>query len=90
MKRQKGVTAEAIKAIKKSCKEQFDDLNISDTEAFVKPKGSLGDITFSGRTIRKIFNGEYIRPATVRKLMDELKLDRCITNGKIDIVDDGE
>ena len=86
--KQKGVTPWAMAVIKTGCKKQFDDLNLTPNEAFIKPKKSLGMITVSGRTLRKIFQNEHVHVNTISKLIEELGKKKCITNGKIDIKDE--
>jgi len=87
---QKGVTNRALIAIKKACEKEFESLNLTNIEAFVKPKDSLGRIKCSGRTLRRLFNNEHVRVATIRSLITGLGLTQSIHNGKIDIKNEEE
>jgi ABC-type methionine transport system ATPase subunit len=88
--RQKGVTRNALSIIKNECEKEFEQLNLTINQAFVKTANSLGRITASGRTLRKIFNSEHVRESTIRTLIKELGLKQSILNGKIDIKNEEE
>lgn len=87
---QKGVTKRALIAIKKACEKEFESINLTKVEALVKPKKSLGRIEASGRTLRRLFNGEHVRVSTIRSLITQLGLTQSIYNGKIDIKQEEE
>ena len=58
--------------------------------AGVKKAKELGKISASGRTIRKIFNNEHVRESTIKKLIKELGMTKCMRDGKIDIENEQE
>ena len=88
--KQKGVTGRAISILKKECEKEFEFLNLTKKQAFVMPALSLGKISASGRTIRKVFNGVHVQESTIRKLIEVFGFEQSIYNGKIDIKNETE
>ena len=71
MKRQKGVTKEAIKTLKTECLKVLDNLELQPKYAFLKKKDELKPIEVSGRTLRKLFKGEHIHTNTILSIIDK-------------------
>ena len=82
---QTGVTKRAVEFIKKECGPLLDKQLLTLAKAFNRPRHGIDTITISGRTLRKIFNNEYVHPNTIENTIKELGGKIILINGKIDI-----
>ena len=88
--KQKGVTKEALSIIKNEYQIILDSEGLTHTKAFVKPANSIRDISISGRTLRKIFNGKQVHINTITMIIKELGKEWFLNNNKIDIKNEAD
>lgn len=86
--KQKRVTRSAMFIIKVGCLNILDKQLLTSERAFVKKKGEIKNISVSGRTLRRIFDGEHVGLTTIETLIKEIGREHILVNGQIDIKDE--
>lgn len=86
--KQKRVTKNAMFIIKMGVTTIMSDQLLMPEEAFVKKKGEIKNISVSGRTLRRVFDGEHVGLSTIKSLIKSIGKKHILVNGKIDIEDE--
>lgn len=84
--KQQGVNKSDMSFLIKGIKAILDSENITPKAAFNKKIGGIKGISVSGRTLRRMFDGEHLHVNTIRKIIkDDLKQKTFLENGILNI-----
>jgi len=86
--KQRGVTKRAADFVVSSYQLILDRELLTQKEAFEKQANTIDGISFSGRTLRKIFNFQQVHVNTYKRSLEQFKKEWILTDNKIDIEHD--
>ena len=82
---QKGVTQEALSFVKREYQLILDNQNLSPVKAFRKKANEIQDISISGKTLKKVFEGIHVHVDTIKGIIEGLGEETIFVNGQISI-----